>query len=428
MASNSKIQSTFDLSPLRAQFPALQETDIRGNPYVYFDGPGGTQVPQGVLEAMASYLTRANANKGGQFITSYRSDEVINEARLAMADFLNAPSPQEIVFGANMTTLTYTVSRSIGHSLQPGDEIVVTRLDHDANISPWLALEEQGVKVKWADFDLEDCRLNLDHLASLLTKRTKLVAVGYASNAVGTINPIDRVAALAHNVGAWLWVDAVHYAPHGPIDVQILDCDFLVCSAYKFFGPHLGVLWGRLELLESLRPYQVRPANPNPPYKFETGTGNHEGIAGTLAAVNYLAGLGREYGQPFTVETAAHSGRRRELKQAMQAIMTYERPLLAYLLAELQTIPGLKIYGLTRPELLPERCPTIAFTKTGYTPREIAGYLGEHGIFVWHGNYLALSVTDRLSVEDTGGMVRVGLVHYNTRTEIDRLLAALREL
>lgn len=428
MVSNSKIERILDLSPLRAQFPALHETDARGKLYVYFDGPGGTQVPQGVLEAMTHYLIRANANKGGQFTTSQRSDEIIHEARLAMADFLNAPSPQEIVFGANMTTLTYTLSRSIGRLLRPGDEIVVTRLDHDANISPWLALEEQGASVKWADFDVEDCRLDLDHLASLITERTKLVAVGYASNAVGTINPMGRIAALAHRAGAWLWVDAVHYAPHGPIDVQTLDCDFLVCSAYKFFGPHLGVLWGRLELLEALRPYQVRPAIPHPPYKFETGTGNHEGIAGTLAAVNYLAELGREYGQAFSGEAERYSGRRQELKQAMQAIMAYERPLLAYLLAELQMIPGLKIYGITRPEHLSERCPTVAFTKTGYTPRQIAAHLGEHGIFVWHGNYLALSVTDRLGLEDSGGMVRVGLVHYNTRAEIDRLLAALREL
>lgn len=417
-----------NLSLLRSQFPALQETDAQGQPYVFFDGPGGTQVPHLVLAAMTDYLTCANANKGGQFLTSRRSDEIITQARQAMADFLNAPSPQEIVFGTNMTTLTYNLSRSIGRTLQPGDEIVVTRLDHDANISPWLALEEQGARVKWADFDVEDCRLDLEHLASLITPHTKLVAVGYASNAVGTINPIGRIAALARNVGAWLWVDAVHFAPHGPIDVQALGCDFLVCSAYKFFGPHLGVLWGRLELLEALRPYQVRPANPNPPYKFEIGTSNHEGIAGTLAAVNYLAELGRVYGQAFAAETARYSGRRQKLKQAMLACMAYERPLLAYLLTELQTIPDLKIYGITNPEHLAERCPTVAFTKAGYTPRQIAAHLGERGIFVWDGNYLALSVTDRLGVEKSGGMVRVGLIHYNTQAEVERLLTALREL
>ena len=421
-------EPNLDLSPLRAQFPALQEIDAQGQPYVYFDGPGGTQVPQIVLKAMTDYLAHINANKGGQFSTSRRSDEIISQTRLALADFLNAPSQQEIVFGANMTTLTYNLSRAMGRTLQPGDEIVVTRLDHDANISPWLALAEQGVKIQWADFDVEDCRLDLEHLASLITPKTRLVAVGYASNAVGTINPISHIANLAHKVGAWLWVDAVHYAPHGPIDVQALGCDFLVCSAYKFFGPHLGVLWGRLELLETLPAYQVRPANPNPPYKFELGTSNHEGIAGTLAALNYLAEVGREYGQIFAAETSAYTGRRRELKQAMHAIAAYERPLLTYLLAELQTIPGLTIYGLTDPDHLSERCPTVSFTKAGYTPRQIATYLGEQGIFVWDGNYLALSVTDRLGLENSGGMVRVGLVHYNTRAEIERLLAALRRL
>lgn len=419
---------SLDLSHLRAQFPALQETDTQGRTYVFFDGPGGTQVPQMVLDSMTGYMTRANANKGGQFITSQRSDEIITEARQAMADFLNAPSPQEIIFGANMTTLTYNLSRSIGRTLRPGDEIVVTRLDHDANISPWLALEEQGAVIKWADFDVEDCRLNLEHLASLINPKTKLVAAAYASNAVGTINPIPQIAALAKQVGAWLWVDAVHYAPHGPIDVQALGCDFLACSAYKFFGPHIGVLWGRLELLQALQPYQVRPANPNPPYKFETGTGNHEGIAGALAAVNYLTELGQAYGQAFAAETAAYTGRRQHLKQALHAIMAYERPLFAYLLKELQTIPGLTIYGVTESRLLSERCPTVAFTKAGYTPRQVAAYLGQQGIFVWDGNYLALSVTDRLGLEGSGGMVRVGLVHYNTQAEVDRLLVALREL
>ncbi len=419
---------TPDLSSLRDLFPALQETDEHGQPYVYFDGPGGTQVPQRVIEAMANYLTRANANKGGQYATSQRSDEIISQARLAMADFLNAASPREIVFGANMTTLTYNLSRSIGRILQPGDEIVVTRLDHDANIAPWLALVERGVEVKWANFDVEDGRLNLEHLASLLTDRTKLVAVGYASNAIGTINPIGRIAALARNVGAWLWVDAVHYAPHGPIDVQSLGCDFLVCSAYKFFGPHIGVLWGRLELLEVLQPYQVRPVSPYPPYKFELGTLNHEGIAGALAAVDYLAYVGREYGASFAAELSRYTGRHKELKQAMKCIRAYESSLFAYLLAALQTIPGLTIYGITNPAHLHERCPTVAFTKAGFTPQEVAAYLGRRGIFVWDGNYLALSVTERLGVEESGGMVRIGLVHYNTRAEVDRLLAALQEL
>jgi cysteine desulfurase family protein (TIGR01976 family) len=417
-----------DLSPLRIQFPALKQKDEQGRLYIYFDGPGGTQVPQAVINAMADYLIQANANHGGHFVTSQRSDEIIDQARLAMADFLNAHSPQEIVFGANMTTLTFNLCRAIARTLQPGDEIVVTRLDHDANISPWLGLEAQGVKVKWADFDVEDCRLDLEHLASLLTDRTKLVAVGYASNAVGTINPIGRIAVLARNVGAWLWVDAVHYAPHGPIDVQALGCDFLVCSAYKFFGPHVGVLWARLDLLEALPAYKVRPADPNPPYKFETGTLNHEGIAGTTAAINYLAALGQEYGARFAAELDRYEGRRKALKQAMKSIVVYERALFAYLLAEVQKIPGITIYGITNPAQLGERCPTLAFTIEGFTPQEIATYLGAQGIFVWDGNYYALSVTERLGLEETGGMVRVGLAHYNTREEVDRLITALQAM
>lgn len=417
-----------DLSSVRSRFPALQEIDEQGQPYVYLDGPGGTQVPQAVIEAMTHYFVKANANKGGYYITSRRNDTLITEARAAMADFLNAKSPLEIVFGANMTTLTYSLSRSIGRYLKPDDEVIVTKLDHDANIAPWVALEEQGLRIKWVDFHLEDCRLNLKQLAALLTHKTKLIAVGYASNAVGTINPIQRIAAIARDVGAWLWVDAVHFAPHGPIDVQTLGCDFLVCSAYKFFGPHVGVLWGKLDLLEKLPAYQVRPANPHAPYKFETGTQNHEGIAGAAAAVNYLAGLGRTYGSQFADNLTLYSGRRQELKQAMHAISAYEGQLATYLLAELKTIPGLKIYGITEQEMLNQRCPTVAFTRQGYTPDQIATHLGKCGIFVWHGNYYALSVTQRLGVEESGGMVRVGLAHYNTRQEVDRLLMALRQM
>jgi cysteine desulfurase family protein (TIGR01976 family) len=422
------ILSIPDLSPVRRQFPALQQTDELDRPYAYFDGPGGTQVPQVVIDAMADYLVTANANHGGHFPTSRRSDKMIELARIAMADFLNANSAQEIVFGANMTSLTFKMSRAISRMLQPGDEIVVTRLDHDANIAPWKALAEQGIEIKEADFDIEDCRLDLEHLASLITERTKLVAVGYASNAVGTINPIGRIAALARNVGAWLWVDAVHYAPHGPIDVQSLGCDFLVCSPYKFFGPHAGVLWGRLELLEKLPAYKVRPADPNPPDKFETGTQNHEGINGIMAAIDYLAAMGDEYGAQFVDELTRYDGRRKALKQAMHAIAAYERSLFTYLMAEIQQIPGITIYGITNPDEFNERCPTLAFTREGFTPQQIASYLGNQSIFVWDGNYYALSVTERLGLEESGGMVRVGLAHYNTREEVDRLIAALKSM
>ncbi len=425
-------KQTLDLSPVRKQFPALQETDDQGRPYVYFDGPGGTQVPQAVIDAMAGYFRLANANDGGLFITSRRNDETIEQARVAMADFLNAPMPEEIIFGANMTTLTFTLSRAIGRILKPGDEIIVTRMDHDANIAPWVALEEKGVVIKWADFDVKRFRLDLDHLNSLITDRTKLMAVGYASNAIGTINPVKHIANMVHRVGAWLWVDAVHYAPHRPIDVQELGCDFLVCSAYKFFGPHVGVLWGRLELLEHLSAYKVRPADSNPPGKFETGTLNHEGIAGVTACINYLAGVGRDYGNELDLKAYGSSeiyeGRRKELKMAMNAIGAYERPLFTYMLEEVQKTPGISIYGITNPEEFAERCPTLAFTRKGFTPQAIAAYLGNHGIFVWDGNYYAVSVTERLGLEGSGGMVRVGLAHYNTRDEIDRMLGLLREM
>jgi len=419
------LDQTIDLSPLRSQFPALQQTDEKGRPYVYFDGPGGTQVPQIVIDAMADYFINANANCGGPFATSYRNDEMIDQARNAMADFLNAGSEKEIVFGANMTTLTFNFSRAIGRSLQAGDEIIVTNLDHDANISPWLALEELGIVIKWADIDIKDCRLDLDHLSSLISGKTKLIAVGYASNAVGTINPIKKIAAMAHAAGARVWVDAVHYAPHRPIDVQAIDCDFLVCSAYKFFGPHVGVVWAKQELLEHLDAYKVRPANPNPPYKFETGTLNHEGLAGVVAAVDYLAAIGRDYGGSLSSTLDNYQGRRRELKQAMEIIAAYERPLFSKMLAGLTKIPGVTVYGILNEHQFDERCPTLAFTREGYTPADIASKLGENGIFVWHGNYYALSVTESLGVEESGGMVRVGLAHYNTKEEVERFLSII---
>ena len=411
-----------DLSPLRSQFPALQQIDETGSPYVFFDGPGGTQVPQVVMDTMADYFKNANANCGGPFITSYRNDDVIHQARLAMADFLNADSEIEIVFGANMTTLTFNFSRAIGRSLQPGDEIIVTRLDHDANISPWVALEERGIVIKWADFTAPDCRLDLDQLHSLMSAKTRLVAVGYASNAVGTVNPVKKIAAMAHEIGARVWVDAVHYAPHRPIDVQSIDCDFLVCSAYKFFGPHVGIAWGKYDWLEELEAYKVRPANPDPPIKFETGTLNHEGLAGVTAAIDYMAQVGRDYGSGLSSEFENFNGRRKELKQAMGAIAAYERPLFAYMLEELKKINGINIYGIVNEDEFDERCPTVAFTRENHTPESIAAGLGKNGIFVWHGNYYALAVTEKLGVEDSGGMVRVGLAHYNTKEEVDRFL------
>ncbi|MDM8528998.1 cysteine desulfurase-like protein [Anaerolineales bacterium HSG24] len=418
-----------NLSKIRQQFPALKETDAQGQPYAFFDGPGGTQVPHQVITAMNRYLTEANANHGGHFITSQRNDQLIETTRQAMADFLNASAAKEIVFGQNMTSLTFNLSRAMSRLFQPGDEIIVTNLDHDANISPWLALEEQGIIIKWVDFDVTDCRLDLTQLTDSLSEKTKLVAVGYASNAVGTINPIAKIVELVRQKSsAWVWVDAVHYAPHGPIDVQALGCDFLVCSAYKFFGPHIGVLWGRYDLLEQIPAYKVRPADDNPPGKFETGTQNHEGIAGTNATIAYLAELGRTYGQSFAPDPTCYPARRGELKQAMQTIMHHERELFTTLLNGLQTIPEVTIYGLTNSAEFAERCPTLAFTHAKFSPTEIAAYLGERGIFVWNGHYYAITVINRLGLAESGGAVRVGLAHYNTPDEIERLILAVREM
>jgi cysteine desulfurase family protein (TIGR01976 family) len=415
------------VTSLRAEFPALQQT-AGGRPLIFFDGPGGTQVHRSVIEAVGRYLTEANSNAHGAFLYSRRTDETTVAARHALADFLNAPRPDEIVFGPNMTTLTFNLSRAIGRTLVPGDEIVVTQLDHDANVAPWLALEERGVVVRYADFNPADCTLDVASLEAAITARTKLVAVGYASNAVGTLNDVRRVAELAHAAGAWVYVDAVHYAPHGPIDVQAIGCDFLVCSAYKFFGPHLGVLYGRYELLEALPAYKVRPAGDKPPDKFETGTANFEALAGVTAAVGYLASVGRRFGSESAQGFPGFEGRRRELKAGLAAIRTYERGLCQRMIAGLQEIPGLCIYGITDPARADERVPTVSFTLEGLTPNEVARRLDAANIFVWDGNFYALSVTERLGLEDRGGLVRVGLAHYNTAEEVDTLLNILADM
>jgi cysteine desulfurase family protein (TIGR01976 family) len=403
-----------DLSSNRRLFPALSQTHD-GKPVVFFDNPGGTQCPQMVIDAVADYLVSHNANHGGAFATSLRSDAMLHDAHQAMADMLGAASADEIVFGANMTTLTFSVSRALGRMLSPGDEIVITRLDHDANISPWLLLaRDTGAVVRWVDIRKEDCTLNMDDLEGQISSKTKIVATGYASNAVGTINDVKTIVEMAHAVEALTYIDAVQYAPHGPIDVQALGCDFLVCSAYKFFGPHVGILYGKLDLLDRLSAYKVRPADDHPPYKFETGTLNHEGIAGTRAAIEYLAQLAGGGGT-----------RRQRIVAGMTAIRQYEQTLSTRLISGLRRIKGLKIWGITDLAQLDRRVPTVSFTLEGHNPREVAEYLGRRGIFVWDGNYYALEVMERLGLEPTGGMVRVGPVHYNTEDEIDRLLNAL---
>lgn len=409
-----------DLSSYRTHFPALARDAI------YFDNPGGTQVPQQTIERMRAYLIDSNANHGGAFPTSQASDQLIDESRQAMADFLNAGRSQEIIFGPNMTSLAFALSRSLARELGPQDEIIVTRLDHDANIAPWtIVAEERGCKVHWLDFDVEDCTLRIDQYESLLNERTRFVAVGYASNAVGTINPVQHMVKGAHEVGALCFVDAVQYAPHGLIDVRDLDCDFLAVSAYKFFGPHIGILYGKREHLERLQAYKVRPAPFEPPEKFETGTQNHEGIAGALGALEYLAMLGEAHPHQ-QIDHPTHRDAR--FVHAMQVIQSYEVQLTRTLIETLSAVPGLNIWGITDEGDFDRRVPTVSFTLEGHQPRDIAASLGKQGIYVWDGNYYALAVTERLGLEEHGGMVRVGLVHYNTMEEIARLGNVLEDI
>ena len=415
-----------DPNQVRSHFPALSRTH-NGRPLVYLDGPGGTQVTQSCIDAMAEYLSRRNANHGGAFVTAVESDAVIHQAHEVMADFLNAARAEEVIFGQNMTSLTFAISRSIGQTLQPGDEIILTRLDHDGNYSPWhLMAQDRGVTVRIVDINEADCTLNLDDYERYLSPRTKLVAVGYASNAVGTINPVQQIIGMAKAVGALTFVDAVHYAPHGPIDVQALGCDFLVCSPYKFFAPHLGTLYGRHDLLESLPAYKVRPADARPPHKFETGTQSHESMAGLVGAMQYLEWLGSTF--PAEYAGRCRSPRSVTLHRAMSAIQHYEHSLKTCLLDGLQALPGVRVYGITDPSWLHWRVPTFAIRVAGKHPREVAQYLADRGICVWDGNYYALNLSERLGVESTGGMVRIGPVHYNTQDEIDRLLADIGAL
>jgi cysteine desulfurase family protein (TIGR01976 family) len=379
---------------------------------------------------MQRYLQHTNANHGGAFRTSRESDALVAEARQAMADFLNAGRPEEIIFGQNMTSLTLHMSRSLARLLSPGDELVVTRLDHDANIAPWLLIaEDRGCHVRWVDIHPQDCTLDMEDMQRQITPRTKIVAVGYASNAVGTINGVRRVVELAHNVGALCYIDAVQYAPHKPIDVQALNCDFLACSAYKFFGPHTGILYGKYELLDSLRAYKVRPAGNEPPDKFETGTQSFESIAGVLAAIEYFTWIGTTLGQEFAERYQSHfNGRRLVLKQAMAAIEAYEIELNQALLKGFNTIPGLHVWGITDLDCMNQRVPTFSFTLKGWPPRAVAEALDKKNIYVWDGNYYALAVMERLELEEQGGMVRVGAVHYNTGDEVARLVGVLQEV
>jgi cysteine desulfurase family protein (TIGR01976 family) len=417
-ALHEAISKSFDVGWVREQFPSLQ-LKISSQQAAFLDGPAGTQVPRQVMDAVQKYFLEANANTYGAFLTSRRTNEMISATRAAMADLFNC-LPEEVVFGQNMTTITLGLARAIGRELKPGDEILLTVLDHDANYSPWKVLEEKGVVIRTVDIRESDCTLDLDDLKSKLNAKTKLVAVGYASNAVGTINPVAEITKLAHAAGAMIFIDAVHYAPHGPIDVKALDSDFLVCSSYKFFGPHMGTLYGKKEHLERFKPYKVRPATDVVPECWETGTQVQELIAGIHAAVEYLAELGRR------CDPSAKT-RREALLGAYRSTVAYERTLVTRLIEGLLAIPGLRFFGIADSKRFAERCSTVSFRLGKGTPTDAATFLGERGIFTWDGNFYALNLTERLGVEKLGGVLRVGLVHYNTAEEVDRLLIALKE-
>lgn len=416
---------TFDVEALRAEFPALAREE-GGRPVAFLDGPGGTQVPQRVIDAVTGYLRDMNANAGGAFRSSELSDAMVDEAHAAVADFLGAGDPTEIKFGYNMSTLTLHIGRSIGATLKAGDEIVVTTLDHEANVSTWQAMAaDRRLTVRTVDIRTDDVTLDLEDLESKLGPRTKLVAVGYASNAVGSVNPVREIVARAHEVGALTYVDAVAYAPHGPIDVSALDTDFLVCSAYKWFGPHLGALYGKADVFDRLPAFKVRPAHD----RFETGTAAFEAIAGTLAATDYLRDVGRSYGDVTGAPGAAHaSERRRELVAGMTAIAAYERALVTRLIDGLEAIRGLTIHGITDRAAFASRVPTVSVSIDGLHPRTAAERLARDGIYVWDGDFYATGLIERLGKAEAGGLLRLGLVHYNTTAEVDRTLEALATL
>ncbi len=406
---------------IRRQFPALARK-VNERPAIYLDGPAGTQVPQSVIDAMADYLRYRNANHGGVFVTSRESDAMLHEAHAAAADLLNADDADCVFFGQNMTSLTFAISRSLARTWNQDDEIVVTRLDHDANVSPWvMAAADAGATVRYVAIDKSDCTLDLDDFRAKINDRTRLVAVGCASNASGSVNAVQTICGWARDVGAVSFLDAVHFAPHVRIDVTEFGCDFLACSAYKFFGPHTGIMWGRRELLEELVAYKVRPAPDDLPGKWMTGTQSHESIAGTLAAIEYLADLGREAAGDHGLS------RRDALSAAYAAISVYERQLVLHLLEGLARIEAVRVWGITDAGRVAERLPTVSITHDRLTATEVAQHLAERGIFVWNGNYYALQLTETLGLEPAG-MVRIGLTHYNTIDEVDRLLEEITKL
>ncbi len=419
---------SFDLERVRAEFPALQIMDA-GKPRYYFDNPAGTQVPQRVVDAVSHCLLEANSNLGGDFVTAGLADKLVAEARSAMADFLNAPDSDEIIFGQNMTTMTLHLSRSIGRHLKAGDEIILSRMDHDANVQPWVLMARDfGLKVRWLSFDTDSFEFDLAQLDTLLNEHTRLVCIGGASNLLGTINDITEVSRRARAAGAWTFVDAVQSVPHVTTDVQAIGCDFLACSAYKFFGTHQGILWGRRALLEQLEPYKVRPAPDELPWCFETGTQSHEGIAGVAAAVDYFAWIGETMAGGQAAASLETGDRRATLRSAMGLLFAYERDLAEHLIGGLTSLSGVTVQGITAIDALDRRVPTVSFTHKQRAPADIARQLAEHNMFVWSGHNYAVEAAKSLGLYENGGAVRVGPVHYNSHAELDDLLNVLEDI
>jgi cysteine desulfurase family protein (TIGR01976 family) len=408
------MHSAFDVAAVRRQFPALALND-GGNPRLYLDNPAGTQVPQQVIDRTVETLVEKNANLGGYFRTTLDADAMVASAHQAVADLYGAASAEEIIFGQNMTTLTLHMSRCVGRQLTAGDEIVLSRMDHDANVAPWLLLaEDKNLVVRWMDFDPETYEFPDDALSKVLTKRTKLLALGYASNCTGTINDVTRFCHEARAAGVISYVDAVQFAPHGLVDVQAIGCDFLVSSAYKWFGPHMGILWGRRDVLQQTFGYKVRPAGEDLPHKFETGTLSHEGMAGCLGAVEYLSSLG------------TGEGRRAQLVSAWKAMESFEQSLTLRLIDGLRPFKGLRVRGITSANAMHRRVPTVSFTMEGVEPAKLAKHFAGENIFVWSGHNYAIEPCTRMGLMDKGGVLRVGLAHYNTTEEVDQFIASLR--
>ena len=406
-----------DVTGVRSRFSALNR-HVNGVPAAYLDGPGGSQTPDSVARAVADYLVRANANLGGPFVTSVASEQLVHDARAAAADFLGA-TEEEVVFGANTTTINFLLAHAAARTLEPGDEIIVTELDHDANVSPWLLVAgDRGLTVRTARLDPQDGTLRVDAVGELITARTRVVAFTLASNALGSIPDAGRLATVAHEAGALVWVDGVHLAPHRRVDRAVLHADVLLTSAYKFFGPHVGVAAVRGELARSLPADRVRPSLEVPAgHRFETGTLCHEALAGFVAAIEYLESLGAEAGD-----------RPARLDLAYARIEAHERELTRRTLARLNEVPSLRLYGIDDPARVQERTPTFCFNLDGWTPEALSGELARRGLFTYHGNYYALGVMTALGLEQSGGAVRAGYLHYTTPEEADRLCDALTSL